>query len=89
MDRSIYGALAAELREVRDGLDVMAATLVADELVALRHIGDLQNFDLLAQRIAETADLLDRVAGGIAGENAVAEVRLERLQQRLLSELAA
>lgn len=86
---SICGTLAAELREVRDGLDAMAAALIADELVALRHLGDLQNFDLFTQRIAETADLLDRVAAGLVGEVAVAEVRLERLQQRLLTELRA
>ena len=86
---SICGALAAELREVREGLDAMAAALIADELVALKHLGDLQNFDLFSQRIAETADLLDRMAAGIHGDAAVAEIRLERLQQRLLTELRA
>lgn len=86
---SICGTLAEELREVRQGLDAMAAALIADELVALKHLGDLQNFDLFSQRIAETADLLDRLAAGIGADAAVAEIRLERLQQRLLTELKA
>lgn len=86
---TICGALAVELREVREGLDAMAAALIADELVALKHLGDLQNFDLFSQRIVETADLLERIAAGACGEAAVADVRLERLQQRLLSELKA
>ncbi len=87
--QSICGALATELREVRDGLDALAAALIADELVALKHLGDLQNFDLFSQRIAETADLLDQVAAGICADLAVAGIRLERLQQRLLTELNA
>lgn len=87
--RSICGALAAELREVREGLDMMAAALIADELVVLKHLGDLQNFDLFTQRIAETADLLDRMAVGIGGTEAVATIRLEQLQKRLLTAVQA
>ena len=89
MNPTIFGALADELREVRAGLDAMAAALIGDELVALKHLGDLQNFDLFTQRIAETADLLERIAAGSCSEAAVAAVRLEQLQQRLLSELKA
>ena len=57
--------------------------LVADEEVALKHIHQLQAFDVVIQRTGESARLLDRLASGVHSHQAIDGVCLEALQTRL------
>lgn len=80
---SLCRAIADEIRQVSHLVEELANVLVCDEDVAMKHIHRLQAFDLLVQRSAESARLLDRIASGVQTQHAVDEVCLEELQQRL------
>lgn len=75
--------IAAELRAMAIATEALAATLCADEEVALRCLGLLQQFDLLAQSQSELADLLLRLGDGHDAEAALKAVRLACLAERL------
>ena len=86
---ALCGALAAEIRDVRALIDALAEVLAADEYLAVKYTEQMQAFDLLAQRTQESADLLDRIATGMRGHDAVEHVRLELMQARLRDVLKA
>lgn len=86
---ALCAALAAEIRDVRVLIEALAEVLTADEYLALNYSEHLQSFDLLAQRTQESADLLDRIAAGMRGHDAVEHVRLELMQARLRDVLKA
>lgn len=76
-------ALAEELRDTSAQVEQLAATLTMDEEWVTRFMVQLQNFDLIAQRIGESASLLDQLASGSSAKDAVDTVRLERMAERL------
>ncbi|MBB3032497.1 hypothetical protein [Alteriqipengyuania lutimaris] len=76
-------AIAEEIRQVGLLVEELAAVLVSDEELALKHIHRLQSFDLVIQRTGESARLLDRLASGIHSHQAIDGVCLEALQDRL------
>lgn len=82
-------ALAAELREMSALIEGLAEVLACDEGVAARHLSRLQQFDLLAQHMGESAGLLDTMAGGDCLARAIERVRLEQMQIRLRAVLKA
>ncbi|URD61918.1 hypothetical protein M8312_05260 [Sphingomonas sp. KRR8] len=82
-------ALAAEMREMSVLIEALAEVLASDEGVIARHLPRLQQFDVLAQHMGESASLLDTLAGGDCVTSAVEQVRLERLQTRLKAVLKA
>lgn len=82
-------ALAAEMREMSVLIEALAEVLATDEGVVTRHLPRLQQFDLLAQHMGESATLLDVLAGGSCVTAAIEKVRLERLQTRLRAVLKA
>jgi hypothetical protein len=86
---TLCSALANEIRDVRTLIEQLADVLACDEYLALKYTEQLQAFDLLVQRISETAGLLDRLAEGISGHDAVSEIRLEVMQRRLQDVLKA
>jgi hypothetical protein len=86
---SLCSALATEIREVRAMIEGLADVLASDEYLAQTYLEQLQMFDLLAQRTTESADLLDRLASGMGGHDAVDQVRLELMQHRLRDMLKA
>ena len=86
---ALCGALAAEIRDVRVLIDALADVLTADEYLAVNYTEQLQAFDLLAQRAQESADLLERIAAGMRGHDAIEHVRLELMQARLRDVLKA
>jgi hypothetical protein len=75
--------IAAELRSMALATEALAATLCADEEMALKCLGLLQQFDHLAQSQAELAELLLRLGTGSDGETALKAVRLACLAERL------
>lgn len=82
-------ALAAEMREMSILIEALAEVLATDEGVVARHLPRLQQFDVLAQHMGESASLLDTLAGGDCLTEAIEQVRLERLQTRLKAVLRA
>ena len=82
-------AVADEIRQVSLLVEELAAVLVADEDVALRHIHRLQAFDLVIQRAGESARVLDQLASGVHSHHAIDGVCLEALQDRLRTATAA
>jgi hypothetical protein len=85
---ALHIALASELRRVSALVEQLAETLVGDEDFVMRHIDQLQVFDLIVQSADESAAVLDRVAGGTAPDAAIAPVRLSAIQSRLHAALA-
>jgi len=85
----LKAAVATELREVRDLMGEIADTLSADHRLAMAYTEQLQAFDLAMQRAEESADLLDRIAGGSSPQDAVDAVRLNIVQDRLRAALKA
>ncbi|WP_200912592.1 hypothetical protein [Sphingomonas sp. Leaf242] len=85
---ALHIALASELRRVSALVEQLAETLVGDEDFVMRHIDQLQVFDLIVQSADESAAVLDRVAGGITPDAAIAPVRLSAIQGRLHAALA-
>jgi|TARA_R100000049_G_C1955744_1_gene110089 hypothetical protein len=76
-------AIADEIRQVSLLVEELARVLVADEDIALRHLHRLQAFDLVIQRVGESAHVLDRLASGVHSHQAIDAVCLEALQDRL------
>jgi hypothetical protein len=85
----LCNALAGEIREVRAMIEALADVLAADEYLAANYLEQLQMFDLLVQRTTESADLLDRLGSGMHQHDAIAHIRLERMQHRLRDMLKA
>lgn len=83
----LWQALAHEMRVARGLLEQLAGVLVTDERFVLDYIDQLQAFDLIAQHVDESAALLDRVAGGQSPGEAVGQVRLSVMQDRLRAAL--
>lgn len=82
-------ALAEEMHAMRALIEALATELISEPMVLEAFGTELQTFDLLAQRACESAGLLTRIAEGKGALEAVAEVRLERMQQRLRDALKA
>lgn len=80
-------AIAEEIRRIGASIDELAAVLVADDDIALRHIDRLQAFDMIVQRAGESAHLLEQLASGIRSHEAVEAVKLESVQLRLRAAL--
>lgn len=85
---TLYGAIAAEIREVRTLIERLADTLVADEAFAMAYMEQLQTFDLVIQRADESADLIDRMAMGSGSLEAIDKVRLSMVQDKLRAALS-
>ncbi|CAA9506363.1 MAG: hypothetical protein AVDCRST_MAG91-1370 [uncultured Sphingomonadaceae bacterium] len=83
----LHAAIAAEIRRVRAGLEKLAEMFVADVHFATNYLEELQAFDQLIQHSDESAAVLDRLSGGAQPHDAVAAVRLEAVQDRLLAAL--
>lgn len=81
-------AIADEMRAIRALVEQIATPLVADARFVAEHLEQLQNFDLIVQCAEESADVLDRLAAGLSGEDAIALVRLTAIQQRLGAAIA-
>ena len=86
---ALYAAIATELRDVRVLIEQLADVLVADESFAMAYMEELQTFDMVIQRADESADLLDRMANGSKSLDAVGQVRLGIVQDKLRSAIAA
>ena len=85
---ALYAAIATEIRDVRVLIEHLADTLVSDEAFAMAYMEQLQTFDLVIQRADESADLIDRMAGGAGSLEAISKVRLSVVQDKLRSALA-
>lgn len=79
----LQAAVAAELRQVRAGLEALAQTFAGDARFAADYLEQLQAFDLLIQHTDESAGVLDRLGAGAAPHEAAAPVRLHAVQRRL------
>ncbi|WP_114953965.1 hypothetical protein [Sphingosinicella terrae] len=86
---TLCAAVAEEIRDVRALIEGLAEVLTADEYLAITYTEQLQTFDLLIQRAQESADLLDRVANGTRSLEAIEQVRLTLVQDRLRAALKA
>lgn len=86
---ALCGAVAEEIRDLRLLIEGLAEVLVGDEQFAMKYLDQLQAFDLLIQRVGESADLLERIASGVCSHEAVDKVRLELVQHRLRAALKA
>ncbi|CAH0356121.1 MAG: hypothetical protein V4533_01215 [Pseudomonadota bacterium] len=86
---SLYGAIAEEIRDLRTIIEELAHTLLSDEAFVMAYIEQFQVFDLLVQRASESADLLDRMAEGAKSHDAIDQVRLSMVQDKLRSALSA
>ena len=80
---TLHTAVAEEMRLVGALLEKLAETLIGDEEFAVRHVEQLQTFDLVIQCANESAAVLERLASGARSHEAVAEVRLTAVQDRL------
>ena len=89
LNASLQAALAVELRDLRLLIEEIADVLVGDEILALTYIEQFQGFDLIIQRAEESARLLDSIAGGTCPRDAVEQVRLSAVQNRLRAALRA
>jgi len=86
---SLCAAVAEEIRGVRTLMESVAEVLASDEYLALNYTEQLQSFDLMVQRSQEAADVLDRLANGTCSKEAVEQVRLHMVQDRLRAALKA
>lgn len=84
---SLCQAIAGEMRVARELLEQLAGVLVSDERFVAEYLDQLQAFDLIVQHVDETADLLDRMAGGSNLGEALGQVRLNVMQERLRAAL--
>ena len=84
----LHAAVAAEIRYVRAELEKLAEMFVADLHFAANYLEQLQAFDMLIQHTDESAAVLDRLSGGATPHDAVAPIRLEAVQGRLVAALA-
>lgn len=86
---ALCAAVAEEIRDVRALIEALAEVLASDEYLACKYIEQFQTFDLLVQRSQEAADLLERIANGTRALEAVEQVRLGLVQDRLRAALKA
>lgn len=86
---TLCAAVAVEIRDVRALVDSLAEVLASDDYLARTYTQQLQTFDMIAQRSEEAAALLDRVAEGSCVVEAVENVRLNLIQDRLRATLEA
>jgi hypothetical protein len=86
---TLCAAVAEEIRDVRALIESVADILASDEYLAINYCEQLQSFDLMIQRAQEAADLLERVANGTRSLEAVEQVRLGLVQDRLRAALTA
>jgi uncharacterized protein (DUF849 family) len=81
-------AMANELHDLRHQLEALAERLCTDEHFCANHIESLQLFDALTQHSEESALLLERLSNGMRSYEAIALIRLGKLQDRLAEALA-
>lgn len=86
---ALQAGIASELRRFRLELERVAELLVSDPYFVTLYLGELQVFDFLGQCADENAAVLDRLADGSPPEAAVAQVRLDVVQDRLRAAMAA
>lgn len=86
---ALHRALADELRDFVVEIEKIAGVIVSDEQFAMANLSQLQAFDMLVQRAAESAALLDRLSRGRSTSDAVGLVRLAVVQDRFRTALAA
>ena len=86
---TLYAALSQELLQIHEHIEQVGIALISDAHVANTHIESLQTFDLLAQRAAEGAAVLERMARGLAPDEVVAGIRLEQVQEIFASRMKA
>ncbi|MEN3953280.1 hypothetical protein [Iodidimonas sp. SYSU 1G8] len=79
----MHVAIAEEMRDLRGLIETLAETLVQDERFVIEYVSQLQVFDLIVQRLDESANLLDRMAHGASVSDVLANVRLSMVQTRL------
>lgn len=82
-------AIAKELRRFRIELERIGELLVSDEHFCRLYLDQLQAFDLLGQCADENAALLDRLAVGVSPDDAIAQVRLGVMLDRLRTAMTA
>ena len=75
--------IAGELGAMAQTTERLAEALCGDEEMARRCLPLLQHFDLLAQQQAELSALLARLGAGCEPAEAVGEIRLSALAERL------
>jgi hypothetical protein len=85
----LFAAIAQEIRDVRGLMEDIADILVADEALVALYLEQLQSFDLAIQRSDESAALLDRMANGSRAIDAVKDVRLTFVQNKLRDAMAS
>lgn len=84
---SFCAALADEIRAMRGRIEQLAELLAADPRFAADYLEQFQAFDFIVQHADESARLLDRVAQGHSISDAVGQVRLAVVQDRLRAAL--
>jgi hypothetical protein len=86
---TLCAAVAEEIRDVRGLIETVGDVLASDEYLAINYSEQLQTFDLMMQRAQEAADLLERMASGTCSQEAIQQVRLHVMQDRLRAALKA
>lgn len=86
---TLCAAVAEEIRGVRMLIESVGDVLASDEYLAMNYTEQLQSFDLMIQRVDEAANVLERVARGTHSLEAVEQVRLHLVQDRLRAALKA
>jgi hypothetical protein len=89
LDALLHSALAAELRDVRALVEEIAAVMVGNDEMALTYFEQFQGFDLIMQRAEESARFLDTMASGTCLREAIEQVRLSVIRDRLRAALVA
>jgi hypothetical protein len=87
-EAGLLTAVAGEIRAIRALVERTADLLVGDARFVADYMDQFQTFDLMAQCADESAGVLERLAQGMSGEDAVARVRLTAVQQRLTAAIA-
>ncbi len=79
----LCAALAEEIRGIRDLVECLAGTIVADVRFATDYLEQCQLFDLIVQHADESARMLDQMAEGMPLAEAIDNIRLTAIQDRL------
>mgnify|MGYP001051942006 CR=1 FL=1 len=82
-EAALLCAIADELRNAGDTLEVLATALALEPIVANRHLQSLQSLDLLTQTIRECATVLQAALDMQARRDALMAIGLADLKQRL------
>ena len=86
---TLCAAVAQEITELRLVIETLASALASDEHLARTYTEQLQSFDMLAQCSEELARVLLSVANGVRSLDAVEQVRVDLIQNRLRAALKA